>query len=230
MTLSYAGAQDFVNRIYFELRQEYRIPECFVSNDESAGDFGIAHFHGLTLDGCANLTFDNDRIPREYTVKHEIGHALSSMWNGGSSAGPMHEAFWVARGFAEAAKTNPAIPATAWEAQLLAIQKEQVLENSGYRFWPEEAFADTFGVVNTQYAFPITEQYGIWLDQAKMRDFYRALGEDMDKDAIKAAVVEALSDFGLDPNTFNFIKERLAKDAHHQHALNGTVTTEPVEQ
>ena len=221
MALTYPGAQDYVSRTYWAMKADFRLPECFISNDEPPGDFGIAHFHGLTANGCANLTFDNDRIPWEYTVKHEIGHALSAMWNGGSSAGPMHEAWWKVRGF----------PGTAWEAQLRAIDLDRQRLNGGYIYWPEEAFADTFAIVTmTNPPPPITYQYGLWLDRAKMRDFYKSLGAEMDKDAIKAAVIEALADFGLDADTFLFIKKRLAVDAHHQHAINGTVTTEPVEQ
>lgn len=222
--LTYPGAQARVDRIYSELKAEYAIPECYTVQDEPQGDFGIAHFWGLK-NGCGSISFDSGYLPQEYTIRHEIGHALSALWNEGSNAGPMHERFWIARGFNEA----PNAPHTAWQAQLLAIQKDKESPNGGYRYWPEEAFADTFGVVNTPYGFPITEGYGVWLDQAKMREFYRSLGMATD-DQVYQQVIKALTNFGLDANTFNFIKERLAKDAHHQHGMNGTITSEPVEK
>ena len=47
---------------------------------------------------------------------------------------------------------------------------------------------------------------------------------DMTRDEVKAVVNEALAEFGLDPDTFKFIKDRLAFDAHHKHDAE---TSEP---
>jgi hypothetical protein len=173
--LTYAGAEQYVQQIFANLKTEYALPDCLVTTDEPSGDFGIAHFWGLR-NGCASFTFDDNRIPTRYTISHEIGHSLSAMWNGGDSAGPMHEAWWKARGFT----------GTALEAQQHAIALEAQAINSGYRYWPEECFADTFGVVTTPYGFPITEQYGIYLDQDRMRAFYKSLGDDMFGDGDRA--------------------------------------------
>lgn len=171
--LTYPGAQMYVEGLFYGLRLEYALPNAIDTHDEPAGDFGIAHFHGI-INGRGQLTFDNDRIPLRYTVTHECGHMLSSWATAKRGGDPftngLYDEFWAARGF----------PGTPMDSQLRALAAERIVLNSGYRYWPEEMFADTFGVVNTPFGFPITDQYGIWLDQDALRAFYKSLGEGDD--------------------------------------------------
>jgi hypothetical protein len=168
------------------------MPRGFITNDEPSGDFGIAHFNGLNSEGYARFTFDNHQVPTRYVVLHEIGHAVSAEiarrrdmnnWPSG-----LYDEYWAARNF----------PGRAWEAQLRAIELEKQCLNCGYRYWPEESFADTFGAVNSwgQGAL-ITHFYDTYLDEGAMRAFYKNLqptlgGDDLAADPVIVAKLDAL--------------------------------------
>ena len=172
MALTYPGADALVASVFAYLKNLYpAMPREYVVSDEPAGDFGIAHCFGLDDQGNAVMSFDSDRVPQWYTVAHEFGHALEynvNLQRGNTNPfdNGLYDEFWAARGF----------PGTPMEYQLKAIS---LSGNTGYGYYPREMFADTFGVVNSLYGFPITNQLGIWLDQDKMRTFYKALGDDM---------------------------------------------------
>lgn len=192
--LTFPGAQEYVEAIHQELRRLYpAVPPCINYGDESAGDFGIAHFYGLDQTTARTddfrETFDNDRIPVRYVVCHELGHALSlnaTLLRGGNPfTNGLFDEFWAARGF----------PGTALEANDKAMAMEKVLLNSGYRHWPEENFADAFGAVNSYgQGTLITETYGAYLNEPRLREFYASLKgafemlSDEDIDRIARAV------------------------------------------
>jgi len=183
MPLTFPGAEAVVESIHQELRAAYplAIPPCINFQNEPAGDFGIAHFYGLdrsTPTVCDMLlTFDEDRIPARYVVCHELGHAISLNVTLKRGLDPflsgLYQEFWEARSFASTA----AAPHTPLDAQNLAIQKDQEVVNGGYRYWPEENFADAFGAVASGYGQGtlITNNYGAYLDENRLRTFYKSL-------------------------------------------------------
>lgn len=180
--LSFPGATDVVAAIHAELRRTYRaVPPRLNVGDEPAGDFGIAHFYGLdrltARDDDFRLTFDAGRIPSRYVVCHELGHALSlnvTLKRGGDPfTNGLFDEFWEARGFTRAIDA----PRTPMEGQELAMRLDRESLNGGYRFWPEEHFADAFGAINSYgQGTLITATYGAGLEEARLRDFFRSLG------------------------------------------------------
>jgi hypothetical protein len=69
-------AADAVLELHAQLLRLYPgLPTCALVGDEPAGDFGIAHYLGLSLAGCARMTFDVGYAPRAVTKAHELGHA-----------------------------------------------------------------------------------------------------------------------------------------------------------
>lgn len=175
MPLTFPGAEAWVESIHERLRNKYKgVPGCLNISDESAGDFGIAHFLGLDSRTIRPddywLTFDNDRIPAEYVVAHEVGHSLSlnaQLARGGSNFdNGIYDGFWAARGF----------PGTPWEGQNEAIRLERVYgTNKGYQYWVEENFADAFGAVNTYGQGTLITRIDAYLDEPKLRAFYATL-------------------------------------------------------
>lgn len=170
MTLTFPGAEAFVEQIHALLRERYSaIPRHVTFSDEPAGDFGIAHTY-YRSDGDL-ITFDEGRMPVLYVVAHELGHALSfnvSKLRGGNGfTNGLYDEFWAARGF----------PGTPLEAQQKALAANTAANpNGGYRLYPEENFADAFGAVNSYgQGTLITEFYGAYLDEPKMRAFYASL-------------------------------------------------------
>jgi hypothetical protein len=167
--LTYPGAEAFAEQVHEALRARYgAIPRIVAFSDEPAGDFGIAHFY-YRSDGDL-ITFDEGRVPVLYVVAHELGHALSrnvtKLRGGDGFTNGLYDSFWKVRRF----------PGTPMQAQQAAIAKEAVAVNSGYRFWPEENFADAFGAVNSYgQGTLITEQYGAYLDEPALRAFYASL-------------------------------------------------------
>jgi len=173
--LTFPGAQEAVLAVQAEIRQKCRaVPPKINYADEPAGDFGIAHFYGLdistALDSDFRETFDAGRIPQRYVIIHELGHALSanvSLYRGGDGfTNGLYNEFWRVRGF----------PGTPWEAQLKAIELTNTQgDAAGYKWWPEENFADAFGAVYSYGQGTLITRTDAYLNEPALRAFYSQL-------------------------------------------------------
>lgn len=137
-------ADEVVAAVHGELTLDYpAIPPCVQVEDEPVGDFGIAHYLGLTPGGCAHLTFDAGYEPLRWTIAHELGHAMHQYCGGSpfwmSEDDPVLSRFWPVR-FPNGPSLGDVIR--------LAIRTEQEQGfGAAYGYYVGEIFADTFSRV-----------------------------------------------------------------------------------
>lgn len=159
-------AADFVRAVHQRLVADYpAIPDAIALMDESAHDYGIAHFlgidremfvregfayYGQTLDGIAVLTFDAGRVPAEWVVAHELGHAMHENCGGTPNSLSANDsvliAYWRAMGY-----TTPLAEAVAF----IEAQNDYF---ATHKWNPVEHFADAFAFV-TANAFGSADFY-----------------------------------------------------------------------
>lgn len=186
-------ADEYILSVHQRLVSEYpAVPDAIALMDESAHDFGVAHFigvdaemylregfayYGQTLDGIAVLTFDAGRTPAEWVVCHELGHGMHANLGGNphraSPSDPVLQAYWAAMGY-----TTPL-------ADAIAFAESQPYE-SGHKYYPTEHFADAFAWV-TANTFGSADyyRYGGSLTDAKrseLRAFFASLRVQTEED------------------------------------------------
>lgn len=145
--------------------------------DEPAGDFGVAHFYGVTADDVIVLTFDSGYRPGIKTVWHEFGHALQSITDGETfpdlwSGSAAIRGYWTARRF-------PGTPADSdRRAQELGAQGKQF---ESWQHWATEIFAEGTSVASVPGTGELTATYGVPPPLDAMRAYLSAL-RDPDKE------------------------------------------------
>lgn len=117
------------------------IAACLKIDDESAGDFGIAHYRGL-VGGCAYVTFDAGRQPAPGVVAHELWHDAHR----GAGGSP----FWMLRddpvlvGYWQTMAYTTSLP----DAITQAIARERELGTAAaWPYYTGEQMADAFAWV-----------------------------------------------------------------------------------
>lgn len=180
------------------------VPNAVFLTDEPNGDFGIAHYYGIsyddrvayrgtTEDGIAHMSFDSGYQPAEQTVVHEFGHAIDDNTDGVPDAwrvGPVRRQFWAVRGLPGTPEDSDA------RARELANQGHQY---DSWRHWAVEIFAECFAACYASYGdIERTQNYGVPLDKSKMRAFFEGLRsnitkeEDMDAEQVKTIIRQML--------------------------------------
>lgn len=223
-------ADDYIRAVHAEISGKYpAVPKILHLSDEPAGDFGIAHFYGLSRDdGGAILSFDSGYQPGRRTVIHELGHAVHAV--GGEE---FLRRYWVVRGF----------PLSIEDANAEALR----LQNEGQAFaswsrWPMESFAEDFACLEGTFG-PITHDWGVPLGprlgsvRALFASFRPATQEEEEltqeyKEALQKELHEKayapLTELQLRYGALEERLERLEKEAGapHQHPIRINAQTE----
>lgn len=220
--------------------------------DSPAGSWGLAWFLGLNTLGQPRFQVRDDVVLNSKIAWHEAGHALEQVictrlaeqrgTSYSDAENDVRTRYWYWRGFAP-------LHGNWWDAYLFA---QSLGVSGGWQYLPGESVAESISAATGGYVeSEWTATYG--LDLALHNGIYDPTGGglrarvfwqeimrevDMDEATIRAIAVaagnEALARIGLDANTFEFIKNRLGKDAHHTHtvvpALVGMATSEPIEK
>jgi len=123
-----------IRALYESLAAEFpAVPRCLSVYAEPNGDWGVGHWLS-NADGCAQLTFDTDSRPLDWSIAHELGHALHAAAGGDPRAmfldDPVLSRYWPFRGF-----------------EPLATTIARATYEPFWGYFPGELFADEFAAV-----------------------------------------------------------------------------------